>query len=76
MIDRVVVVGHGAITCLGPHIAGLYAVLKAVDPNFGVDGLSQYTRRRTEHRMRIQAGQFFLEAAFRSSDRCEGLDQS
>ena len=25
-----------------PHIAGLYAVLKAVDPNFGVDGLSQY----------------------------------
>ena len=25
-----------------PHIAGLYAVLKAVDPNFGVDGLSKY----------------------------------
>ena len=25
-----------------PHIAGLYAVLKAVGPNFGVDGLSQY----------------------------------
>ena len=25
-----------------PHIAGLYAVLKAVDPNFGVDGISKY----------------------------------